>query len=78
MRAFKVFWVIENFLEFNRLKVSSNLVPGQLSNLLSLLTGPLFWSFLKDILDSFFDKCVNLGLYFNKISILIMKNDTTS
>lgn len=39
---------------------------------------PLFGPFLRNIFDTFWDKCVNLGLYINKISILIMINDTTT
>ena len=57
--------------------MSLNIVLGQLS--LSIekfdFLNHLFGPFLRNIFDTFWDKCVNLGLYINKISILIMIND---
>ena len=77
MRAFKSFLVLENTFKFYKSKISSNLVPGQLSYFCLNLAffNPLFWSFFDSLGKVFFAKIINLGLYFHKILILDTRND---
>ena len=77
MRAFKSFLVLENTFKFYKSKVSSNLVPGQLSYfcLNQSFFNPFFWPFFDSLGKIFLAEIINLGLYFHEMLILDTRND---